>query len=244
VIEALDEPDPIAGIGNYPKAYRILNALSKTDDLQITLLKLADRYYLEVLLSADMPVDVDQSRLRDAIRLVKNSCKCPSGIRRPTTLEHEDLHKAFPKLILRDYCISDSASTKYNCLAWTMGYTDRNIFGSDVLKEIPGKKNEDRNTTISDYDDFYKKKLGLSPTKSLSPNSKVALFAIGNDPQHVALLKFDCFNAESKLGGGPGAGPRILHELSELEGGVYGDIVRYYEKTEQKEKTETPKKKR
>lgn len=71
VIDALSQPSPVAGIGDYETAWSILNGLSMAD-LLFTLTQLDDQRYLEVLLSNTAPASrLGESKLMTAVRVVR-----------------------------------------------------------------------------------------------------------------------------------------------------------------------------
>jgi hypothetical protein len=87
VIDALDRPDPIAGVGDFQDAFRILNGLSMTDMLA-TLTELNRRGYLDLLLShSDAAASFNRPRLMAAIHVVKLSGLAPTDIKNEEIIE-------------------------------------------------------------------------------------------------------------------------------------------------------------
>jgi hypothetical protein len=79
VVEALGRPDPVAGVGDYAEAWRILNGLNMTD-LLATLVTLDQRGQFQVLVGATgAMVGVNQSRLLAAVRTVQLATAPPTN---------------------------------------------------------------------------------------------------------------------------------------------------------------------
>ncbi len=137
----------------------------------------------------------------------------------PTASQETTIQGYFPNL--ETWSVTGPATPygtpgRYNCIAWSVGITDEWLW--------PG-------STVADFDAFYG-----SHGWSVSSNGnreykkrKVALYANNSNPNdctHASRETHDCHWEESKLG----SLERIMHVRSELEGGSYGDIIRYYEK--------------
>ena len=132
----------------------------------------------------------------------------------PTPAQKSTIESYFPNL--KTWSVTGPATGAYNCIAWSVGITNQWLW--------PGN-------TVSDFDAFY-----ASYGWSVSPDGnrkykkrKVALYANNsdsNDCTHGSRETHDCGWDESKLGGLE----RIMHIRSELEGGFYGNIIRFYEK--------------
>jgi hypothetical protein len=120
----------------------------------------------------------------------------------------------FPNLVT--WSVTGPATSAYNCIAWSVGRTNEWLW--------PGN-------TIADFDAFYARHgWSLSTNGSREyKKRKVALYANNSDPNdctHGSRETHDCVWDESKLG----SLERIMHIRRELEGGSYGDVIRYYEK--------------
>jgi hypothetical protein len=109
--------------------------------------------------------------------------------------------------------VTDNATARYNCLAWTLG-----ISTSWIWPWPPG------NVTKADFDTLYHNQ-GFVPSGSGS----IAVFGINQNAMTHGSIS------------GPGHGPRweskcgawlrIQHGLAEMEGGVlYGNVLGFYSK--------------
>ena len=135
----------------------------------------------------------------------------------PTASQESTIESYFPNL--QTWSVTGPATGAYNCIAWSVSITDQWLW--------PGN-------TVADFDAFY-----ASYGWSVSANGdreykkrKVALYAHNSDPNdcsHGSRETHDCGWDESKLG----SLERIMHIRSELEGGYYGDVIRYYEKQDE-----------
>ncbi len=84
--------------------------------------------------------------------------------------------------------------------------------------------------TVEWFDGFYSSHgCMLSQSgKRTRGKRKIALYAENSNPTactHASVETHDCQWDESKVGGME----RIMHERHELEGGFYGDVIRYDE---------------
>lgn len=174
------------------------------------------------LLSHELTHVVQQRGNVQAVMRVCN-CSAMAGARAPTASEETGYAVHFPRLVSGDWCIIGPQSSTYNCFAWSVGNTTE-FLDTEVDTDYG---NNDGSLTFSDFDAFYSQKQGLTPVIGQSPLSPmVALFAKGGIPKHAALVDpRPCgFAFTSKLG----PAHLILHDLSQLEGGAYGDVERYY----------------
>jgi len=150
----------------------------------------------------------------------------PSG-ELPTKKEKKGLVDLAPKL--ENFLVTDGEKKnpkldKYNCFAWSLGFT--NI----CIDLAPGSK---KNGDLSIFDIFYKQygwKISAHGRREYKKR-KIALYA---DPikvkslaivRHASRETYDCDWHESKCG----AKERIIHDKFQLEGANWGIIVRYYE---------------
>lgn len=132
----------------------------------------------------------------------------------PTASQKTTIEGYFPNL--QTWSVTGPSTGAYNCIAWSVGITNQWLW--------PG-------STVADFDLFY-----ASHGWSVSANGnreyskrKVALYANNSDPNdctHGSRETHNCRWDESKLG----SLERIMHIRTELEGGYYGDVIRYYEK--------------
>jgi hypothetical protein len=159
----------------------------------------------------------------DRAQTVMRACDCPAtGARNPTPGEDSSLRSAFPHLVSGEYCVTAPATPTYNCFAWSVGNTSRWV--QSEVDSVHGNNNG--TLEFSDFDSFYRS-VGLEPVIAATPmDAEVALFAKGNTPTHAARKSSNpCAGFESKLG----RSVRIVHEVTQLEGGsVYGDVDRFY----------------
>jgi hypothetical protein len=125
----------------------------------------------------------------------------------------------FPRLV--DYSITDGINPGYNCIGWT-----ENPGWPRKIWPPRWYPNEDPLVVM---DRFYAS-LGMTRGASLDvPIDKeftvVALYGDAKGPQHAALRDAaDPDWWESKLGDMW----RVMHQLAQLEGGFYGDVVAIY----------------
>ncbi len=157
--------------------------------------------------------------------LIQRDCDCSriSGARTPTTVEEQSLMRRFPNLRRNDWCITGPRTRQYNCHAFAAGNQTEFRTGPDIDRRWG---NRDGRVTHLDFDDYYKTESGLQPAEDYCPaDARVVLFASGGSPKHSARIVNNASGtiAESKLG----RSWRIVHYLNQLEGGPYGDIVRY-----------------
>jgi Domain of unknown function (DUF4157) len=159
----------------------------------------------------------------DRAQTVMRACDCPAtGARNPTPGEDSSLRRAFPYLVSGEYCVTAPATPTYNCFAWSIGNTSRWV--ESEIDSVHGNNNG--TLEFSDFDSFYQS-VGLKPVIAATPmDAEVALFAKGNTPTHAARKSSNpCAGFESKLG----RSVRIVHEVTQLEGGsVYGNVDRFY----------------
>ncbi len=120
--------------------------------------------------------------------------------------------RLWPNMDVNAVIVTDEATRRYNCVAWTLGVTTAWIWpwGS-------------RNPTKVEFDAFYQV-YGFSPAAT----GAIAAFGVDLDTMtHVSISGPDhgpCW--ESKAG----AWLRIQHGLQEMEGGsLYGDVLVYYQ---------------
>ena len=117
---------------------------------------------------------------------------------------------------LRTWSVTGPRTGQYNCISWSVGVTDQWLW--------PGG-------TTADFDAFYAS-YGWTVSSSCNreyKKRKVALYAMNSDPQdctHGSRETHDCGWHESKCGGLE----KIMHIRTEMEGGVYGDVIKCYEK--------------
>jgi hypothetical protein len=128
-----------------------------------------------------------------------------------TPQEKAQACQVWPRMNVDAVVVTDEATNRYNCLAWTLGITTSWVWpwgGRDATKP--------------EFDSFYGS-YGFSPAAS----GTIAVFGLDlNSMTHAGIT-------------GPGHGPRweskagtwlrIQHGLGEMEGGsLYGDVLGFY----------------
>lgn len=151
-------------------------------------------------------------------------CDCAAvGGRNPSAAELSDARGKYPRLVDGDWCVTGPATGTYNCIAWTIGVTSRWVWD-----EVDAAGDGDGTVSISDFDAFYRGH-GLRPVENQTPtNAEVALFADGSGPTHAARRTGHSCSAGVLFESKRGRNIRIMHPPHQLEGGIYGDIVKYY----------------
>jgi hypothetical protein len=117
----------------------------------------------------------------------------------------------FPNL--QDFSITEPSTQSYNCIAWSVGIVNQWIWPGD---------------TVQDFDNFYDA-YGWTPSKSGEreyQKRKVALWGFGIDNcTHASRETYNYWH-ESKCG----TKDRIMHQELEMLSGIYGMIIKHYEK--------------
>ena len=156
-------------------------------------------------------------------RAVMRACSCATipGARAPTAAESATMPGDFPRLTSGNWCVTAPATSTYNCYAWSVGINSRWI--DTEVDSVHGNRNG--TLEFSDFDAFYRT-FGLKPILACDPSAQVALYAKGSAPQHAARRHTaSCgYSFESKLG----KDYRIVHDVYELEGPLYGTLARFY----------------
>ena len=142
--------------------------------------------------------------------------------RRPTKKEADYLRFNFRNLDTGRVLITDEPTWNYNCLAWTLGITNRWIWpwrGTNATKE--------------QFDALYRKH-NLFPAR----DGHIASYGSGkNKLLHGAISgRGHGLRWESKLG----HWFRIQHGLKGLSGGTYGNIIGFYRKRRPSSRHSTP----
>jgi len=151
------------------------------------------------------------------------ACNCATIGRDPTAVEKSAANSLYPNLVDGDWCVTAPATPTYNCIAWTIGDTSKWIWNE--VDTVYG--DNDGTISVSDFDAFYQAH-GFTPVENQTPTDrKIALFTKGGAPQHGAVISSHVCGVtlfESKRG----KNIRIAHVLEQLEGGLYGNIEKYY----------------
>jgi len=140
----------------------------------------------------------------------------------------------FPRLVRCEWSITAPANPQYNCIAWSVGITDRWIWW-EVDSDFGDR---DGKLESTDFDAFYQH-FGYTLTTNIN-DAEILLYkspsqANSNNPEGIthAARKKDCICGlgrwimfESKCG----LAERIEHRREQLSNGVYGVPFRYYKK--------------
>jgi hypothetical protein len=233
--------------GNNPAAPRLLAVSSEDSYMSPGACPMRWGVLIPFLLLALVPTQAladcircscsEKNYAMDEIGLCQSECKvslgCFSGIcgpanlpgADPTALQWSRQTDAFPNL--HCFNVLSQEDQRYNCIAWSVG-NDRQWIWKEV-DLIFGDM--DGTVEISDFDDFYQQH-GFAPAADCSFKAgkhKVALFGKGTQPTHAARQSSDTPGWwESK----EGKEKKSLHKLTELEGGVYGDVIKCYERSQ------------
>jgi hypothetical protein len=129
----------------------------------------------------------------------------------PSPTQKSNFLNWFPNL--RNWQITASATGTYNCISWSVGVTNQWLW--------PGN-------TVAAFDAFYAS-YGWTPSatgKREYQKRKVALWADASGCTHGSRETYDCDWHESKCG----SAERVMHDKFQMQGGTYGNIIKYYEK--------------
>jgi hypothetical protein len=128
--------------------------------------------------------------------------------RQMTPVEQQRFRGYFPNLNVSQAVVTDNASTAYNCIAWTLGITNRWIW--------PG-------SSLAQFDLFYRAygltRSGHGPIATWGHSTSSMTHGCISGPGHGPRW-------ESKCGGDL----RIQHGLNELTGSLYGRVLAFYSK--------------
>ncbi len=123
--------------------------------------------------------------------------------------EKQQFHAYFPNLNVNAAVVTGEASSVYNCISWTVGYTDRWIW--------PGP-------TIQQFDAVYRKfgfvRAGNGPIAAWGQSTSAMTHGCISGPGHGPRWESKC-----------GSDLRIQHALNELVGASYGRVVAFYAKS-------------
>lgn len=125
-----------------------------------------------------------------------------------TAAEQQRFQGYFPNLNVSQALVTDNASWAYNCIAWTVGITNRWLW--------PG-------SSLAHFDTFYRGygyvRSGNGPITAWGHSTSGMTHGSVSGPGHGPRW-------ESKCGGDL----RIQHGLNELSGGLYGRVLAFYTK--------------
>jgi hypothetical protein len=146
----------------------------------------------------------------------------PSVGSNPDPEVEQEEREFFPNL--GGFKVTDRKTLQYNCIAWSVGITDRWIWTE--VDSVYGDK--DGQVSVSDFDRFYAA-FGYTISDDCQPEyqkRKIALFVNeAGEPEHAAREMHDGGWWESKKGGLE----RIVHQLEDMRGRTYGTVFRCYE---------------
>jgi hypothetical protein len=135
----------------------------------------------------------------------------PAGVV-PTAHAKIELEKHFPKL--ETWRVTAPPTDEYNCYAWSVGIVDDFISPGSWLSQVDQfYEAYGWTTSASGYPEYKKRKIALWGSSATSC-------------MHASLEAHDCNWHESKMG----PKHRILHRVEQLSGGVYGEVLKWYEK--------------
>lgn len=129
---------------------------------------------------------------------------------------------SFPNLV--DYDITSEPTPDYNCIAWAAGETERVWWPHRDSNDGYWPEGVPRSTSLKAFEAAY---ATLGYVRCDAPIledgvEKVAIFASAGKCTHAAL-QLPNGRWTSKMG----ADHDIEHELTQMSGGFYGNIVRY-----------------
>lgn len=123
-----------------------------------------------------------------------------------TPAEQQRFRGYFPNLNVTQAIVTDNATKAYNCIAWTVGITNRWLW--------PGN-------SLTHFDTFFRGfgyvRLGNGPIAAWGHSTSGMTHGSISGPGHGPRW-------ESKCGGDL----RIQHGLNELTGGLYGRVLAFY----------------
>lgn len=141
-----------------------------------------------------------------------------------------DLFRQFPRLRTSKYKINSPRSFFYNCFALVVGKKKQFWWPDDEGFWPPGSRREE---TVAALVDVLRKHAFIECDDGdfETGYERVAIYARLGIPQHVALQPTNRSGMwVSKLG----YEQDIVHELSALEGGDYGGVVRFMKRAKKR----------
>jgi hypothetical protein len=126
-----------------------------------------------------------------------------------TAAEQQRFRGYFPNLNVNQAVVTDNATSAYNCIAWTMGITNRWLW--------PG-------SSLTHFDTFYRGfgfiRSGSGPIAAWGHSTSSMTHGCVSGPGHGPRWESKC-----------GRDLRIQHGLNELTGGLYGRVLAFYSKS-------------
>jgi hypothetical protein len=126
-----------------------------------------------------------------------------------TAAEKRRFRQSFPNLDVDQAVVTGGVSSRYNCIAWTVGFSDRWLW--------PGG-------SLADFDTFYHSfgfvRAGDGPIAAWGHSSANMTHGSISGPGHGPRWESKC-----------GADLRIQHGLNELVGSSYGRVVAFYRRS-------------
>ena len=141
--------------------------------------------------------------------------------RNPTAAERRDAIGKYPRLVDGEWCVTAPATPAYNCIAWSIGNTNTWIWD-----QVDQAGDNNGNVSVADFDSYYSSK-GYAPDSS---PADIALFFKGSEPTHAARRSSYSCNGNVMYESKRGQNIRIAHILSQLEGGLYGNVIKHYKR--------------
>ncbi len=145
----------------------------------------------------------------------------PTICQHPTPEQLSRYQRAYPQSECRDFCILDSFTCTYNCIAWAVGITSRDIWPWSLTSKV----------SLKQFDALFFEQFGFQrATRATVGRDGVAAFGKSTDDmKHVARLAIGHDGSlawTSKLG----CGERIEHWLVDLasEQSMYGWVQTFY----------------
>jgi hypothetical protein len=125
-----------------------------------------------------------------------------------TPAEQQRFRGFFPNLNVAQAVVTDNASSAYNCIAWTVGITNRWIWPGGALAH---------------FDTFYRgygfARSSNGPIAAWGHSTSAMTHGSVSGPGHGPRWESKC-----------GQDLRIQHGLNELVGGLYGRVLAFYSK--------------
>jgi hypothetical protein len=172
------------------------------------------------LLAHELTHVIQQSGTSQA--LMRALCDCPKIGRDPTSAETADAQSKYPNLTSGDWCVTGEATKSYNCIAWTVGVTNRWVWD-----EVDTAGDGDGKVSVSDFDHFYDGH-GYKPAVGSPSDATIALFSKTSGPTHAARVSSLSCGGTTMFESKRGENIRIAHTITQLEGGFYGNVEKFY----------------
>lgn len=140
-------------------------------------------------------------------------------------MESKEYYKKLFPLLINFELIPNSESMEYNCISHTLNITNDISWPHDDNNYWPVKRELNKDSFDSFYGYHGFEKIDFLDFSYDSKYTKVALYCNKGIPTH-ASLQVNYGYWESKIG----QLGTIRHDLFEIEGNIYGDVVQIYRK--------------